>query len=222
MTELIIALDCDIEKAKYVIDRTKDKVNFFKVGPVMFVRYHREILDYLSSLDKRTFLDLKLHDIPNTVAKAIENIKEFNVYSVSVHSTGGYEMLKSSVEAAGNDLKIWAVTILTSIDYSQYSRIGFRYSLEYQVYHLAKISREAGVDAVISSPREVCYLKKRIEGLKFVTPSIRLDTDDSNDQKRYMTPKAASVSGSNYIVVGRPIIESKNPDKVVENIIKDL
>lgn len=222
MTELIVALDCDIKKAKDIINKTESKVNFFKIGPVMFVKYGKEILDYLSSKNKKIFLDLKLHDIPNTVKKTVENITDLNVYSVSVHISGGTDMIKAAVEGGKDKIKIWGVSILTSIDHIQYSNIGFRYSLEHQVVHFSKLAKDSGAHGIVASPKELYYLKKKIKGLEFITPSIRLDNVAKDDQKRFVTPKEAFLLGADYIVVGRPITDSEDPGLVADKIISDL
>lgn len=222
MTEVIIALDCEIERAKEIIKKTEDKINFYKIGPVMFVKYGKDILDYISSRDKKIFLDLKLHDIPNTVAKTVENVVDFNVYSVSVHVSGGSDMIKAAVDAGKDKVKIWGISILTSIDHIQYSKIGFRYSLEHQVVHFSKIAKGAGADGIVASPKELYYLKKKINGIKFITPSIRPDAESVDDQKRFVTPALASKLGADYIVVGRPVTQSENPSEIVKNIIKDM
>ncbi|MEF3279403.1 MAG: orotidine-5'-phosphate decarboxylase [Elusimicrobiota bacterium] len=223
MAKLIIALDCEINRAKEIVKEVYKKNNFFKVGPVLFVNHGLEIIEFLKKYDSKIFLDLKLHDIPNTVEKAVENISRLGVYSLSVHACGGKEMLKACVGAAGKKLKIWGVTILTSIDVFEYSSLGFRYSLEHQVAHFARLLKSAGVDGIISSPREMYYLKKIINDIDFITPSIRLSTTkDIDDQKRFMTPKKAVEWGSDYLVVGRPITQSKNPLEVVDKIIEEI
>ncbi len=221
MAELIVALDCEIEKAKEIVKRVSPFVNFFKVGPVLFVKNGKEILDFLSENNKKIFLDLKFHDIPNTVKKAIENLSSFNVYSVSVHISGGPNMLKAAREAVGN-IKIWGVSILTSIDNHEYAKIGYRYSLQHQVLHFARMAKECGVDGVVSSPQELYYLKKKIDGIKFITPSIRLEKDEDSDQKRFLTPKQAVMLGSDYLVIGRPVISSEKPEVMIQKIFKEM
>jgi orotidine-5'-phosphate decarboxylase len=214
--EIIVALDCDIDRAKFVVEKIGNEVDIFKVGPVIFLRYWKDIIDFLNKKNKKIFLDLKFFDIPNTVKKTIENLSKLNIYSLSLHISGGPSMLNAAKEVAG-DIKLWGVTILTSIDKLEYAKLGYRYSLEHQVLHYARIAKECLLDAIVSSPRELPYLKKRISGLKFVTPSIRLE-ETNDDQKRFVTPYEAKKLGSDYIVVGRPIIESKDPLSVVKKI----
>jgi orotidine-5'-phosphate decarboxylase len=216
--KIIVALDCDIERAKFIIEKIHKDVDIFKVGPVMFVRYPKEILDILAQKELKVFLDLKLFDIPNTVKKTIENIRNLNVnvYSISLHIAGGFSMLESAKSVSG-DIKLWGVSILTSIDEIEYAKLGYRYSLQHQVLHYARIAKKCNLDAIITSPRELRYLSKMISGIKFVTPSIRLDKSD-DDQKRYLTPLEAKKLGSDYIVIGRPVTESTDPCGVIKRI----
>jgi len=214
--KIILALDCDIEKAKFIVEKTKNDVDIFKIGPVMFVKYGKEIIDFLNKNNLKIFLDLKLFDIPNTVKKTVENLSKFNIYSLSLHIAGGFSMLKAAREAA-NNIKLWGVTILTSIDKLEYAKLAYRYSLEHQVLHYARLAKKCMLDGIVSSPREVSYLKGRVSGLRFITPSIRLEKRD-DDQKRCVTPLEAKKLGSDYIVIGRPVTESREPDNVVRKI----
>ncbi|MBP7795206.1 MAG: orotidine-5'-phosphate decarboxylase [Elusimicrobiales bacterium] len=221
MAELIIALDCDIKRAEEVVECVGGRVNFFKVGPVMFIRYGRSIIDFLVSKNLKVFLDLKLHDIPNTVSTAIKNAADMGVYSISVHTLGGSEMLEKAVAVARGSIKLWGITVLTSMMDEDLIKIGIKKSVNEEVLNLAKLAKCCGVDGIVSSARDLDYIKKDISGLKFITPSIRL-MDSGDDQKRFTSPGFAVEHGSDYLVVGRPVIESNEPLMVVEKILEEM
>lgn len=221
MPKLIVALDCEIDRLKDIVKKVYKKTNFFKIGPILFVKYGVELIKFLKDYNSSIFLDLKLHDIPNTVEKTIKTINEMGVYSVSLHISGGFKMLEAAVSSKGK-LKLWGVSILTSIDMLEYAKLGYRYSLNHQVLHFARIAKKVGLDGIISSPNELYYLKKNIDDLSFITPSIRLGEIDNDDQKRFVTPKKAVELGSDYLIVGRPITSSKDPLGVVERIIEEM
>lgn len=220
MKGIIVALDCPRLKAEYLVDLLKGRIEIFKVGPVLFVREGRDIIKWINSKGCKVFLDLKLHDIPNTVKETIKNLKDLEIYSLSVHISGGIAMLRCAKEVAG-EIKLWGVSVLTSIDLLEYSKIGFRYSLDKQVLHFTKMAVECGLDGVILSPRDLLYVKRSIEGIDFITPSIRLEKD-ADDQKRYITPREAIKAGADYLVIGRPITNAEDPLAMVERIIKEI
>lgn len=222
-TELIVALDLELEDCEKIIKTLKNKVKYYKIGPVLFIKYGLKAIELVKKYYGEVFLDLKLHDIPNTVQQAIENANKLDIYSISVHLSGGPKMLKAAIKAA-KKLKIWGVTILTSIDLIEYHQIGFRYSLQKQVQHLAKIGKENGIDGIIASPQELYYLRKTLgDDLKIITPSIRLEEKyENDDQKRFLTPAKVRELGADFIVVGRPIIQAKDPLKVAEIILNEI
>lgn len=222
-TELITALDLELDQAEEVVKSLKNHVKYYKIGPVLFMQHGVKAIEMVKKHGGEVFLDLKLHDIPNTVKEAIENANKLGIYSISMHTLGGPTMIKAGINAA-RKLKIWGVTILTSIDLIEFHRIGFRYSLEKQVQHLAKLANETRVDGVIASPRELYYLRKTLgENIRIITPSIRLQpASGDDDQKRYMTPKQAKESGADFLVVGRPITQAKNPLKAAIEILKEI
>lgn len=221
MAELIIALDCDIKRAEEIVECVGERVNFFKVGPVMFIRYGRSIIDFLLSKNLKVFLDLKLHDIPNTVSNAVKNAADMGVYSISIHTLGGSEMLEKAVAAARGSIRLWGITVLTSMMDEDLIRIGIKKSVNEEVLNLAKIAECCGLDGIVSSARDLDYIRKEISGLKFITPSIRL-LDSGDDQKRFTSPRFAIEHGSDYLVVGRPVIESNEPLKTVEKILEEM
>ncbi|MDR1662855.1 MAG: orotidine-5'-phosphate decarboxylase [Endomicrobium sp.] len=211
MKKMILALDiCDFQKAENFVKETSPYIDIYKVGPVLFLHAGREVIKMIKDFGKEVFLDLKFHDIPATVKRSVESAKELGVFSLTVHSVGGAEMLKaaSSVE---NRPKIWAVTVLTS-----------QIAMPEEVVKRAKLAKICGIDGIISSPLEISLIKKSC-GKKFnvVTPGIRL-TKINDDQKRVATPEIAIKEGADFIVIGRPILEAKNPIEVAKNIYERI
>ncbi len=196
---------------------------FLKIGMELFYKEGPEIVEYAKKCGHKVFLDLKLHDIPNTVHKAMLNIKELEVEFVTVHATGGSEMLKSVSSALeGSKTKALAVTVLTSIDEEILAgELNVKVDLNSQVLHLAKISRESGIYGVVCSPNEVLTIKENVD-IACITPGIRMIGDAVGDQKRISTPKDAYEMGSDYIVVGRSITASDDVVKAYNECAKQF
>ncbi|MDR3049843.1 MAG: orotidine-5'-phosphate decarboxylase [Elusimicrobiota bacterium] len=211
MKKIILALDIyDLAKAQKLIDETADFVDIYKVGPILFLQDGKEIIKTIKERGKEVFLDLKFHDIPATVSRSVESARDLGVYSLTVHSSGGEEMLKAAVSVQ-NRPKIWAVTVLTS-----------QIASPNEVIKRAKLSQSCGTDGVIASPLEIELIKKGCgKNFEAITPGIRpAKTDD--DQKRTATPQAAIKDGADFIVIGRPIIEAESPRKAAEIIYRDI
>ena len=211
MKKTILALDVfDFKIAEKLVKDLSPYIDIFKVGPILFLQSGKEIIKMINDNGKKVFLDLKFHDIPATVQRAVQSARDLGVYSLTVHSCGGEEMLKlaTSVE---NRPKIWAVTVLTS-----------QVTTPEEVVRRAKLAKECGVDGVISSPLEIETIKINC-GPKFevVTPGIR-PVKVQDDQKRVATPESAVKAGANFIVVGRPIIAAENPIEVAKNIYESI
>ena len=211
MKKTILALDVfDFKIAEKLVKDLSPYIDIFKVGPILFLQSGKEIIKMINDNGKKVFLDLKFHDIPATVQRAVQSARDLGVYSLTVHSCGGEEMLKlaTSVE---NRPKIWAVTVLTS-----------QITTSEEVVRRAKLAKECGVDGVISSPLEIETIKINC-GPKFevVTPGIR-PVKVSDDQKRIATPESAVKAGADFIVVGRPIIAADNPIEVAKNIYETI
>lgn len=211
MNKTILALDVfDFKKAEKLVKDLSPYIDIFKVGPILFLQSGKEIIKMINDNGKKVFLDLKFHDIPATVQRSVMSARDLGVYSLTVHSCGGDEMLKlaTSVE---NRPKIWAVTVLTS-----------QITTQDEVLRRAKLAKECGVDGVISSPLEISTIKNACgKEFEVVTPGIR-PVKVNDDQKRVATPESAVKAGANYIVVGRPIIEAENPIEVAKNIYESI
>jgi len=211
VNKTILALDVyDLKKAEKLVKDLSEYIDIFKVGPILFLQSGKEIIKIIKDCGKEVFLDLKFHDIPATVQRAVESAKDLGVYSLTVHSCGGREMLELAASVKDRP-KIWAVTVLTS-----------QLTTPKEVLQRAELAKTCGVDGVISSPLEIEIIKKTCgSSFEVVTPGIRpLKADD--DQKRVATPEFAIKTGANYIVVGRPIIEAKDPKEVAKNIYESI
>ncbi|MDE7434089.1 MAG: orotidine-5'-phosphate decarboxylase, partial [Mycoplasmoidaceae bacterium] len=184
----------------------------------------RDGVKKLKSKGYKIFLDLKLHDIPNTVYHGVESLKDLKVDMLTIHAAGGIEMMKKAKEAAGKNIKVLAVTQLTSTDQKMLKdELLINKKINDTILHYANNTNKAGVDGVICSPNEVKLIKSKLPK-KFlcVTPGIRYESNSVNDQKRIATPALAREYGSDYIVVGRPITKATNPKKEYEKILKEF
>ena len=206
---LIIALDNDdLNHVKKLSAFFDPKLCLMKVGLELYIAHGKEVLDYLSEQGFEIFLDLKLHDIPNTVAKAIKEIQKFNIKMTTIHSQGGVEMINAALDQS-NDLKILAVSLLTSLDRQDISTL-YDNDFEKQFEMLLKVITDTNTHGIVCSSHEL--IKISDDNLIKVIPGIRND-DVSDDQKRIMSSKAAYANGADFIVVGRPIINSENPSE---------
>ena len=206
---LIIALDTDdLNLVKNLSAFFDPKVCLMKVGLQLYIAHGKEVLDYLSEQGFEIFLDLKLHDIPNTVAKAIKEIQKFNIKMTTIHSQGGVEMINAALDQS-NDIKILAVSLLTSLDKQDVSRL-YDNDFEKQFEMLLKVITDTKTHGIVCSSHELVKISDN--NLIKVVPGIR-NVDVSDDQKRIMSSKAAYANGADFIVVGRPIIDSENPSK---------
>ena len=225
--ELILALDLeDRQSAIELVRRAGDELQWVKIGLQMFTRYGPEYVRKIADLGKRVFLDLKLHDIPNTVGKAVESISELPINMLTIHTCGGKEMMERAVTAqqeTAPNLKLLGVTVLTSMDAASLSEIGLNRSPEEQVLAMANLAAESGMSGLVCSPHEVAKIGG-LHGDRFtlVTPGIRPSGSDAGDQKRIMTPSEAAEAGSDFIVVGRPIYNADDPEAVVHGIREEL
>jgi orotidine-5'-phosphate decarboxylase len=215
--KVIIALDYNNEQdALDFVNKISPENCRLKVGKEMFTYFGPQFVKKLIERGFDVFLDLKFHDIPNTVAKAVSAAAELGVWMVNVHASGGPEMMikaKQALDAYGEDAPLLiAVTILTSMDKDELNRIGVTKSPQEQVQFLAELAKDAGLDGVVCSAQEASVLKKSLgQNFKLITPGIRPEGSAKGDQKRVMTPKQAIVAGSDYLVIGRPITQADDP-----------
>lgn len=226
--KLIVALDFDNQdSALQLIDKLDPLQCALKVGSELFTLLGPQFIRQLVGKQFRVFLDLKFHDIPNTVAKACHSAAELGVWMINVHALGGLKMLqaaKKSLESYGQDKPLLiAVTVLTSFEEGELASVGISHSLLDEVKNLAKLARDAGLDGIVSSAHEVETIKQ-VCGNSFitVTPGIRLPNNLKDDQSRVMTPQQAIKAGSDFLVIGRPITQAANPSEVVSAILSDI
>jgi orotidine-5'-phosphate decarboxylase len=217
--KIIVALDVNTEKdALALVKKLQGKAGVFKIGKELFSACGPDIVKKIQKLGGRVFLDIKFHDIPNTVAKAVAQTAKLGVYMMTIHTAGGFEMMRAAVKAArenssnGKTPIILGVTVLTSLDDKSLKEIGFKYNAAQMVLRLARLAKKAGVRGIVSSPKEVKILRKALgKEMVLVTPGIRPAWACAGDQKRIMTPRDAVKAGADYMVIGRPITEHKNP-----------
>ena len=229
---LIVALDVDTkEEVEYLVNELKDDVGMFKVGLQLYTSMGNEIISYIKSRGGKIFLDLKLHDIPNTVSETVRVLTKSGVDMMNVHSQGGMAMMKLAKETSvktANELGIEAplliaVTILTSLGDTEVDEIGYNKSAKDMVEHLGLLTDKAGLDGVVCSPLEAGIIKNACsEGFITVTPGVRPAGELVGDQKRITTPGQAIKGGSTYIVVGRPITKAENVKEAAKKIVAEM
>lgn len=221
-TELIAAIDTDsLKEAESLLDRLEGSVKFFKVGSVLFTAAGPAAVDLVHARGGKVFLDLKFHDIPNTVKHAVKNAAAMGVYSVSLHLSGGPEMLKACAELERRP-KLWGITVLTSFDEHALFRAGYRRGVAGTAASLAALAAECGADGVVCSPHEAARLRAAHGArLKLITPGIR-PVPLGDDQNRAAGPGEARRAGADFIVVGRPISGAKDPAAAAADILAAL
>ncbi len=220
--KVIVALDTiDIEKISYLLNELRDIVEIFKIGFQSFIFFGPDIIKKVKDVGYKVFLDLKLHDIPNTVQKAVESALKHNIDMLTIHIVGGDEMIKKAVEIkkmSNNEVKMLGITVLTSHNESTLKNLKYSLSLDALVLHFAELGKTCGLDGVVCSPKEIKVLRDKFgKDFLLVTPGIRIEKG-LDDQKRILTPKEAFEAGADYIVVGRPILEASNPKTFFENL----
>ena len=227
MNKLIVALDTDdLNIARDLIDRLSGLVKIFKVGLQLFAAHGPEVLQLIKQKGAQPFLDLKFHDIPNTVSHAVEAACQHKPIFLTVHTLGGSRMLRAAVKArdhVGAETKILGVTILTSLDKSALEEIGLSASVNEEVLCLAQMAKAAGLDGVVASPQEAVILRQSLgDDFLVVTPGIRPAGPMRDDQRRSMQAKEAILAGADYLVVGRPITQAPDPYEAAKKIIDEI
>ncbi|GKQ54039.1 orotidine-5'-phosphate decarboxylase [Bradyrhizobium sp. Ce-3] len=220
---LIVGLDLpSVAAAEAMIDRLGDSVTFYKIGYQLAYAGGLPLAKQLASTGKKVFLDLKLHDIGNTVARGVESVASLGATFLTVHAYP--QTMKAAVEArAGSGLKILAVTVLTSYDDSDLHAAGYRLNVSDLVEARARQAQALGVDGIVSSPEEASSLRKIVgDQVNLVTPGIRPAGSDTGDQKRIMTPADAIAAGADYLVVARPVVAAADPKAAAEAIHAEI
>lgn len=218
-----VALDTtDLDHAKALAKAVKNHVGGIKLGLEFFTANGRAGVREMAKLDLPIFLDLKLHDIPNTVAKAIQALRPLDPAIITIHAAGGRAMMEDAKAAAPSGTKVVAVTVLTSLDNNDLSSIGLDCNSHEQVERLTTLARQSGLDGIVCSGNEVAAAKAQWHNGFFVVPGVRLETHAIGDQKRVMTPRAARDAGASILVVGRPITQAEDPDGAARAIAATL
>ncbi len=226
--KIIVALDYSCaETAMLMVKQLDPGKCHLKIGKELFTRCGPAIVEQTQALGFEVFLDLKFHDIPNTCAQAVRAAAEMGVWMVNVHASGGRAMMMAAREAlekaSGGRPLLIGVTVLTSLESRDIEEVGFAEKSAALVSRLAKLTEDCGLDGVVCSPQEVKLLREqRDKDFVLVTPGIRPPAAEADDQKRIMTPAEAVRQGSSYLVIGRPITQSKTPLLALDNIISNM
>ena len=222
---IILAIDeVSKDSVDRIIDATSPFIEIYKIGSIAFTMFGPSIIDEIINRGKEVFLDLKYFDIPNTVSKAVQQAVSYGVKMLTLHTLGGYDMLKAAAEANKGKATLLGVTLLTSLDAAQIGRIGIDHDVPDMVGRLAVLARDAGIDGLVASGHELEELRN-ILGDKpvIVVPGIRIQNGiPAGDQKRVVSPKRAFESGADYIVIGRPVTESADPADAIQKILDTL
>ncbi len=229
--KIIFALDVEPHEVENWVRLLKNHIGLFKVGGQLFTCEGPSVVSTIKRQGGSVFLDLKYHDIPSTVAKIGEEATRLGVTMYNLHAFGGLEMMRSALFATKSAAErlgvsrpiVLAVTILTSMDKDDLSHIGIHYAVDDEVLKLALLAKRAGLDGVVTSPKDVHVIRKECgDDFIVVTPGIRMTTDIKDDQKRASTPREAIKAGADFIVIGRPIRQAKNPINAIKNILRDM
>lgn len=229
-SKIIFALDVDsFNAAKHWVATLAGHVGMFKVGKQLFTAYGPDIVRMIENFGAEVFLDLKYHDIPNTVAMASREAARLKVKLFNLHALGGHEMMARTREMldrefpGDNRAKVLAVTILTSSTEETLRDVGIEYPVAEMVPRLARLAKRAGLDGVVASPQEVPLIRQACgDDFLIVTPGVRPAFAASDDQKRIMSPAEAVASGSDYLVIGRPISAAADPLQAIESIVDEM
>ena len=230
---IIVALDVETAvEAEKIIDELRQEVGAFKIGLQLFTSAGASFVRETVEKGIRVFLDVKFHDIPNTVAKASIEVARLGVWMFNIHALGGSEMMRRTVEAVAEVCekenlekpKIIGVTVLTSSNQEILREIGIESDVNRQVLKLAKLSAKYGLDGVVASPRETALIRQTVENPDFliVTPGIRANIATNDDQKRVTTAKEAVLQGASYLVIGRPVLQAEDKLKAVKSILAEI
>ncbi len=229
---LIVALDTtERARVEALVTELGELVGYYKVGMELFYSQGPDIVRYLRQQGKEVFLDLKLHDIPNTVAQALRPLVGLGATMLNLHASGGEKMMKAAADALREEAllrkvpcpKLIAVTVLTSVDSTEWKLLGCAREIAQQVSALAKMAQAAGLDGVVASSQEAALIRETCgDSFAIVTPGIRPAGSATDDQARILTPREAIEAGADYLVVGRPITAALDPQKAAEDILRQM
>jgi orotidine-5'-phosphate decarboxylase len=222
--KIIVALDVATKKeALALVEQLRERISFFKIGLQLYTAEGPGIVREVLATGAKVFLDLKLHDIPNTVARAVESATNLGAHMLTIHLSGGSEMIRAATAARPNDISILGVTVLTSATEQTLREIGIADNVGDQVLRMAKLGVEAEIDGIVASPHEIKVLRAEFgHKIKIVVQGIRPTWAEPGDQKRFMTPRAALEAGADYIGIGRPITAHPNPREAVGKILDEV
>ncbi len=229
---LIVALDVqDRDSALRLVERLSGAAGMFKIGSQLFTAEGPQLVREIVATGERVFLDLKFHDIPNTVSGAVESAARLGVSILNVHTLGGSEMMRAAAHAVGDRGLLWitrpavlGVTVLTSMDRADLADVGITSDLRAEVVRLATLARDSGLDGIVASPHEIRLIRECITAERFIilTPGIRPAWSEKRDQKRIATPADAIRDGADFIVIGRAITDHSDPRAAAERILEDI
>jgi len=222
--KIIVALDVPRKEAALdLVRRLAGQISFFKIGLQLYTAEGPEIVGAVLGTGAKVFLDLKLHDIPSTVGRAVGSAAELGVQMVTIHLSGGGAMIRAAGSARSGDLLLLGVTLLTSANEQTLREIGIPDKINNHVLRLAKLGVSAGIGGLVASPREAKMLRAEFgKEIKIVTPGVRPSWAEVVDQKRVMTPREALEAGADYLVIGRPITAHPNPHEAVARILAEI
>jgi orotidine-5'-phosphate decarboxylase len=222
--KIIVALDVPTRKrAIELVEQVRGEISFFKIGLQLYTAEGPEIVRAVLDTGAKVWLDLKLYDIPNTVARAVESANTLGVQLLTIHLSGGSEMIRAATAARAGDMLLLGVTVLTSSTEQTLREIGITDNVENQVLRLTKLGTDAGIDGVVASPHEIKFLRREFgDKIKIAVQGIRPTWAEPGDQKRFMTPREAIKAGADYIGIGRPITAYPQPREAVAKILEEL
>jgi len=222
--KIIVALDVATKKeALALVEQLREQISFFKIGLQLYTAEGPGIVRVVLATGAKVFLDLKLHDIPNTVERAVGSAGQLGVHMLTIHLCGGEEMIRAAVAARKTNLSILGVTALTSADQQTLRQVGISDEIHDHVLRLAKLGVEARIDGLVASAHEVKMLRAEFgTKTKLVVPGIRPSWSEAGDQERVMTPREALGSGADFLVIGRPILAHSSPREAVGKILDEI
>jgi orotidine-5'-phosphate decarboxylase len=222
--KIIVALDVPTRpEALQLVSQLAPAVSIFKVGLQLYIAEGPDIVRAIADTGAKVFLDLKLHDIPNTVGRAVESAGHLGVQMLTIHLSGGPAMIEAAMAARKESLSILGVTILTSIDQATLHATGIEAEMSAHVLRLAQMGARAGIDGLVASSHEIQILRKNLgDQIKLIVPGIRPAKSDVADQKRTMTPREALKAGADYLVMGRPITADPDPAAALARTLEEM